>query len=108
MNQAQRDLAKKENGRWIMLVAVAAGGHLGATEDMILAALRPSWLDAHRGWVRDELAYLESRKLVELEKRSLKPWRVTLTRHGRDIVDYTVDCEAGIERPDKYWGDGAP
>ena len=107
MNQAQRELAKKENGRWIILIAVNAGGHLGATEDMILAALRPSWLEVHRAWVRDELVYLESRKLVGIEKHAIKPWRVSLTRHGRDIVDYTVDCEPGIERPVKYWGDGA-
>lgn len=108
MNQAQRELAKKENGRWVMLVAVNAGGHLGTTEDMILAALRPSWLDVHRGWVRDELAYLETRQLVEIERHPIKPWRATLTRHGHDIVDYTVDCEPGIERPCKYWGDVAP
>ena len=107
MNQAQRELAKKENGRWVILIAVGAGGHLGATEDMILAALRPSWLDVHRGWVRDELTYLETRRLVEIERHPIKPWRVTLTRHGYDIVDYTVDCEPGIERSSKYWGDVA-
>lgn len=107
MNAAQRELAKKENGRWTILVAVSAGGHLGATEDMILGALRPSWLDVHRNWVRDQLAYLEARGLVMCGKAPLKPWRVTLTRHGHDVVDYTVDCEPGIARPAKYWGDGA-
>lgn len=107
MTDDQIELARKENGRWIMLVATKAGGHLGATEDMILASILPSWHGVHRKWVRDELAYLESRELVEIEKRPLKPWRVTLTRHGRDVVDYVVDCEPGIERPRKYWGDGA-
>jgi len=106
--QAEKELAKKENGRWIILTAVHAGGHLGATDDMILAALLPSWLDVHRNWVRDELAYLESRKLVDVERHPIKPWRVTLSRHGRDIVDYTVDCEAGIARPARYWGEDAP
>lgn len=97
----------KESGRWIALSAIDAGGHMGATEDMILAALMPSWLGATRDWLRDQLAYLESRRLIELGRHEIKPWRATLTRHGKDIVDYTVDCEAGIARPRKYWGDGA-
>ena len=107
MTPDQQDLARKEGGRWTALSAIDAGGHMGATEDMIMAAIVPSWLGVHRDWLRDQLHYLESRDLIEIERHEIKPWRATLTRHGKDIVDYVVDCEPGISRPRKYWGDGA-
>ncbi|MDE0053487.1 MAG: hypothetical protein OXT64_04430 [Gammaproteobacteria bacterium] len=50
---------------------------------------------------------LESRKLIELTRNPMKDWRAKLTRHGWDVTSYVVDCEPGIARPQKYWGDGA-
>ena len=49
--------------------------------------------------LRDELDYLEKRKLIEIERSQIEPWRATLTRYGKDLVEYRVDCEAGIARP---------
>ena len=103
MNPDQAEKNRIENTRWIMLVATKVAGHLGATDEMILPAVRTSWPKTGLSVVRDELDYLEARKLITTERPDLGPWRVKLTRHGRDVVDYTVECDAGIDRPPKYW-----
>ena len=103
MTPEQQQLATKESGRWTILQCVHVGGHLGATEEMVFDALRMSWPDLTRDWMRTQIAYLESRDLLEVERHELKPWRATLTRHGHDIVDYVVDVLPGINRPRKYW-----
>ena len=54
--------------------------------------------------VRKELDYLEGRSLVKLRKEPSGRWWSDLTRYGVDIVEYTVSCEPGIARPEKYWG----
>ncbi len=100
------DQARRDSARWIVLQTTSLGGHIGVTEDMILPVLRSSWLGATREFMRTQIDYLESRKLLTTERPALKPWRVKLTRHGHDLVDYTTDCEPGIDRPPKYWGDG--
>ena len=85
--------------RWSILRTLRVGGHLGATETMIREVLVTDYLGITRRWIRDQLAYLESRKLVEIERSEIHAWRATLSRHGSDIVDYQVPCEAGIRRP---------
>ena len=30
-------------------------------------------------------------------------WFADLTHLGVDIAEYTIDCQAGIARPEKYW-----
>jgi hypothetical protein len=52
--------------------------------------------------IRRELDYLADRELVALDKSQSSPWFADLTRHGVDIVEYTVDCQPGIARPPKY------
>jgi len=94
----------KEAARWSILQTLQVGGHLGATEPMILAVLQ-DWMPqyARQAFLRDQLAYLEGRRLLKVERSESRPWRTTLTRHGWDLVDYTIDCEPGIARPPKYW-----
>ncbi len=96
-----------ESGRWEMLRVMHVAGHLGATETMMLSTLRAMWMQTTREWIRDQLAYLEDRKLVKVERHEIKEWCSTLTRHGVDVATYTVDCEPGISRPRKYWGSAA-
>lgn len=95
---------RKESMRWTILQTTHVGGHIGITEDMVLPVLRSSWLGASREAARNEIDYLERRGLVTTERPDLKPWRIRLTRPGQDVVEYTVECEAGIDRPPKYWG----
>ena len=88
--------------RWAILRTVLVGGQrLGATDRMILDAARGSYLGVTRRIIRDEIAYLEKRKLVDVESSEVEAWRVTLTRLGRDLCDYVVDCDPGIARPPK-------
>ena len=104
MNPDQASQVRTESARWLILQATGLGGHIGVTEDMILPALRAAWLGASREFLRNQLEYLEQRKLVTTERPPLRSWRVRLTRHGHDIVDYTSEVEPGIDRPVKYWG----
>ena len=85
--------------RWAILRTLRVGGHLGATETMVREVLVSDYLGITRRWIRDELSYLESRRLVAIERSEVRAWRAQLTRHGHDIVDYQIDCEPGIERP---------
>lgn len=85
--------------RWTLLRTCRVGGHLGATETMLESVVRSEWLEVTPYGLRDEIHYLESRKLVDVERSDLKPWVVKLTRYGYDVVDYQVECDPGIDRP---------
>ena len=87
------------SARWAIMRTLRVGGHLGATEIMIREALVGDYLAITKRWIRDQLVYLESRKLVAIERSEIEAWRAELTRHGSDIVDYQVPVCAGIRRP---------
>jgi hypothetical protein len=53
--------------------------------------------------LRCELAYLEVYGYVDLRRHEGSPWTATLTRAGIDVVDYTVEAEAGIGRPTRVY-----
>jgi hypothetical protein len=53
--------------------------------------------------LRRELDYLEERELLEISGRDSVQWNAKLTRVGVDLVEYTIPCEPGIARPQKYW-----
>ena len=93
------DEAMLPGARWDILRTLRVGGHLGATETMIRDVLIADYLGITRRWIRDQLVYLESRKLIAIERSEVDAWCATLTRHGYDVADYQVDCEAGIRRP---------
>ena len=85
--------------RWTLIRTLAVGGWMGATDRMCLDVARAEYIGVTRERVRTELDYLESRRLVEIERSEVAAWRAKLTRHGRDLADYQIDCEAGITRP---------
>lgn len=85
--------------RWAMLRTIQVGGHLGATDAMIREAVRAEYLGVDTAVVRNELAYLEERKLVRVHRSEIEPWHATLRRYGRDVVDYQVPCDPGVSRP---------
>ena len=93
------DEAMLPGARWDILRTLRVGGHLGATERMLRDVLVAAYLGITERWIRDQLAYLEDRRLLDLTRSEIEPWRATLTRHGYDVADYQVDCEAGIRRP---------
>lgn len=85
--------------RWTLLRTLMVGGYIGATDQMCLDVARAEYIGVSVERVRTELDYLGSRELVEIERSELRAWRAKLTRHGRDLVDYEIDCEPGITRP---------
>ena len=96
------DEALLPRARWSILRTLHVGGHLGATEEMIHAVLTGEFIGVTRQWIRQQLDYLQSRKLVSVERSEIAPWRAKLERHGYDIVDYQVECLPGIQRPPRH------
>ena len=90
--------------RWAILRTIGVGGHLGATEVMCRDVVSAEYLGATRNDIRTQLHYLESRKLIEIERSEIDPWRATLTRYGHDVVEYQVDVAPGIRRPERTDG----
>lgn len=97
------DKQRREQLRWVLLLALNHARPYGAAEIVLLGTAQGVYHDATALEIRRELAYLEDRKLVEIERAPHGPWRSELTRFGVDVVEYTVECLPGIARPPKYW-----
>ena len=69
----------------------------------MLDVMRAIYPDATALEVRRELGYLEDRQLVDVNRTPSGAWFADLTRYGVDIAEYTIACEPGIARPEKYW-----
>lgn len=95
--------ARREQIRWLALVAVNAGRPEPVAEPLILSAIQGVPVQCTARELRIELDYLEDRKLVSLKRLEGAPWTAELTRHGVDFVEYTIEAEPGIARPRKYW-----
>jgi hypothetical protein len=89
---------QREEARWRLLRAIYFGRPLATADTILWRALHDIALPITLKQVRQELDYLESRKLVEIKKRP-DVWLSELTWHGVDVVEYTVDCVPGIARP---------
>lgn len=94
---------RREQIRWILVLALNHARPYGAQESVLLGAVQGLYPDATALEIRRELGYLEDRCMVELAKAPHGPWSAELTRLGVDIAEYTVDCNPGIARPAKYW-----
>jgi hypothetical protein len=95
--------ARRENMRWYILLTLNSARPLGASEAVVLSTVQGIVPDCTIRELRNELDYLEHRQLVEIEGKHGAAWHADLTRVGIDVVEYTVPCEAGIARPEKYW-----
>ncbi|MDR1063055.1 MAG: hypothetical protein LBL48_03860 [Azoarcus sp.] len=95
---------RREFSRWIILVTLNNSRPLGTSETNVLTVVRAEFPDMGRDELRRELDYLKDRYLVAIKPPpDGSPWHCDLTRHGVDIVEYTVDVHPGIARPEKYW-----
>lgn len=94
--------ARRETIRWFILVTLNTARPIGAFEAMILSVIQAEFPNATRDELRRELDYLSGRELVKLDKQPDGRWHSQLTRYGTDLVEYTIDCEPGINRPEKY------
>ena len=101
------DDALLPHARWSIIRTLGIGGmRMGATDKMILEVVNAEYVPpVDREWVRDELLYLEDRRLVHIERSEINPWRATLTRYGSDIYHYQIPVEEGIARPNRHIGE---
>lgn len=95
--------ARREHLRWLILLTLNNARPIGAFEGPILSVAQSEYPDATAHELRRELDYLHDRKLVGIERRPDGRWLAELTRYGVDVAEYTVACEPGIARPEKYW-----
>ncbi|MFW1857898.1 hypothetical protein [Acinetobacter defluvii] len=95
--------ARRESMRWQLLNALNKARPIGALDVLLLSVMQAIYADCTVKELHTELEYLEDRKLVEIIKQPDGHWHSKLTHYGVDIVEYTVDCFAGIARPTKYW-----
>jgi len=98
------DLEKKriEVLRWRILQTLNVGRPYPVPEDLI-AKVAGDDMSATPRELRRELDYLADRKLIVISGKDTTCWDVSLTHHGVDVAEYTVECLPGIARPAKYW-----
>lgn len=99
------DLAKirRESMRWNLINTMDKARPHTSNEQFLLDVMRAIYPDATALEVRRELDYLADRDLVKLNKTPSGTWFADLMRYGVDIAEYTIACEPGIGRPEKYW-----
>ncbi len=98
------DLAKirRESMRWQILLTLNNARPVGAFEKLVLSVVQSEYPDATQNELRRELDYLHDRDLVSIDKKPDGRWFSKLERFGVDVVEYAVDVEPGIARPEKY------
>ena len=99
------ELAKvrRESMRWQLLNALNKARPIGALDVLLLSVMQDIYPDCTANELHTELEYLEGRKLISIAKQPVGNWHSKLTYDGVDVVEYTVNCAAGIARPTKYW-----
>ena len=96
--------ARRENLRWLILLALNSAQPVGASEQVVFSAITPMMPDLTQLEMRRNLDYFAERDLITITGRDMQPqWFCKLDRYGMDVVEYTVPCEPGIARPNKYW-----
>jgi hypothetical protein len=101
MNSMNMEKARREELRWLILRSLYAAQPIGTSEMIIRTVVDPIVPGVTELEIRNQLDYLTERQLVITEKN--RPvWFSKINRYGIDVVEYTVDCDAGIARP-KAW-----
>lgn len=101
MTVDQRKL-QRELARWSILITLYNSRPIGAYEELILTVVKSVYPECTRRELINELDYLHERDLVDMSKKPDGRYHARVLRYGVDIVEYTVDCEPGIARPEKY------
>lgn len=95
--------ARTEGIRWQLVSILNKARPHTTSEQFLIDVLRQLYPDITGIELRRELDYLADRKLVDIVKQPIGLWFADLTRLGVDIAEYTIDCQPGIARPEKYW-----
>ncbi len=91
--------ARREELRWLILLALNAARPMGTSEAVIKNAIEPVILDITQHDVRTELDYLDERGLIHVTGKDGIVWHGKINRYGIDVVEYSVECDPGIKRP---------
>ena len=94
---------RRETLRWYILLTLNNARPVDPHEALVLSTIQGIYTDATQHEVRRELDYLKDRSLVTVKKLPVGHWICGLTHYGVDIAEYTIECNAGIARPEKYW-----
>ncbi|MCS5517670.1 hypothetical protein [Pseudomonas qingdaonensis] len=95
--------ARRESLRWYILLTLNTSRPVDPHEAVVLSTIQGIYPDATAMELRRELDYLADRSLVTLVKQPSGVWICGLTHYGVDIAEYTIPCNPGIARPEKYW-----
>lgn len=93
---------RRESIRWIILLALNNARPDWVVDSIVVTTVQGIHPDATELEVRREIDYLTDRQLASVDKTPTNLWCCALTRHGVDVVEYTVDVEPGIARPQYY------
>ncbi|KPA91382.1 hypothetical protein PF66_02265 [Pseudomonas asplenii] len=94
---------RREALRWYILRTLDTSRPVDPHEAVVLSTVQGIYPDATALELRRELDYLADRSLVTVVKSPSGQWVAGLTALGVDVAEYTVECHAGIARPEKYW-----
>ena len=95
--------ARREGMRWHLINTLNKARPYTSSEVFLLDVRRGIYPDVTALELRQQLEYLQDRRLLNLTKQPSGMWFADLTHLGVDIAEYTIDCQAGIARPEKYW-----
>lgn len=95
--------ARREGMRWHLINTLNKARPYTSSETFLLDVMRGIYPDVTPLELRQQLEYLQDRRLLDLTKQPSGMWFADLNRLGVDIAEYTIDCQAGIARPEKYW-----
>ncbi|AZF36226.1 MULTISPECIES: hypothetical protein [Pseudomonas] len=94
---------RRESLRWYIILTLNTARPVDPHEALVLSAIQGIIPDVTTLELRRELDYLADRSLATLKKQSSGVWICGLTHYGVDVAEYTIDCNPGIARPEKYW-----
>ena len=95
--------ARREGMRWHLINTLNKARPYTSSEAFLLDVMRGIYPDVTALELRQQLEYLQDRGLLDLTTQPSGMWFADLNRLGVDIAEYTIDCQAGIARPEKYW-----
>lgn len=96
---------RREGMRWNLINTLNKFRPYTTPEQRLTEVMQAIYPDSTMHEVRRELDYLADRDLVDLRKEPSGTWYADLTRFGVDIAEYTIACEPGVARPEKYWAE---
>ncbi len=92
---------RREAIRWHLLQTLNVSRPDGMFMEAIKPVIESVYPDVTELELVRELDYLADRELTCTMRQPDGRWYADLTRHGVDVVEYTVECDPGISRPKK-------